>query len=199
MIKKLIIGSVLLACLGLCIFTGCLSSSDTQQVVKPREVIQNYSSLVSNWNYEVRELELSDRYKLSNDNNSAVVSKLNNLFNNTNDEKKFNAKYKCILDKHKMIYMPSNEYSQFLKENSIKHASHFTKDDKEDHIIGELKRVLKSKVIDADMLKKIAYLNDFKKYFEDKKSSFYENGFSESIKDYDSYMKLVNEFNSGCK
>lgn len=202
--KKIITALVLLVVFisAICLFEGCFVRHE-QKVKTPKVVIQNYNTLISDWNGAVAKLIGSDyhleqnNYLLSRDSNTKVINKLNSIISQINTSKQFNVKYKCILDKNKSIYMPSNSYSKFLSQNAIRYEANFTKNDTEDAIISKLKRVFKSRYIDNNMLKKVAYLNSFKFYFEDKKSDFHKNGFK--IKDYNLYIKMVKKFNAKCK
>jgi hypothetical protein len=196
--KIILIGSVLVG-ITVCIFTGCFANhTEVQNILQKRVIKKDYSILVNEWNKEAIKVELSDDYLLPRDNPEKVITKLNNLIQNTKDYKNFSEKYKCVLSKKKVYYLPIKEYANYLQDNQIKKDIIFNKNEDEDKIIAELKKVFNSQFIDTKMLKKLAFLTDFKLYFNQNLTHFKKEGLPEKLQNYYEYMKFIKIFNK-CK
>jgi hypothetical protein len=196
--KIILIGSVLVG-ITVCIFTGCFANhTEVQNISQKRVIKKDYSILVNEWNREAIKAELSDDYLLPRDNPEKVITKLNNLIQNTIDYKNFSEKYKCVLSKKKDYYLPIKEYANYLQDNQIKKDIIFNKNEDEDKIILELKHLFNSEFIDVNMIKRLAFLTDFKLYFNKNLNHFKKEGLPEKLQNYDEYMKFIKIFNK-CK
>lgn len=189
-----LIGSL---CIGICFVTGCFSGH--QEVLSQQTVVKkekpSYDILVDQWNNAVLAADLNRSFELPRNYDKSFFQKIDNLVNNTNDYKKFASKNQCVLTSEKKAFIPSVQYANFLKENQFSYKVTFDQNYTEEEIIQELKKVTNSKYINAEMLRKVAYLQSFELFFNDKKKSFYEQGFNKYIKNYRTYLKAV----SRCK
>ncbi len=138
--------------------------------------------------------DLSRSFELPRDYTGVVVKKINTLFSQTITPKNFKKQNEYVLRGNRKIYTPSLEYINFLKENRLQYEVHFTGKDSQDEIIQELKKIASSEYVDYKMLEKVAYLKNFKLFFEKNKKRFYIDGFSEYIKDFDTCQVAVDQY-----
>ena len=186
---------VLLACIAVCFLAGCFNIGAQTPVSSKRvEKVQkhSYKILIDQWNEAVIAADLNRSFELPRDNTAALMTKLNTLLNETNHYKTYVEKNGCVMKSKSNTYIPSQMYADFLKENEIRQKINFTEKSSEDEIVKELKKILHSQYIDPEMLRKLAYLKDFKIFFEDNKKKFYKQGFSKYVTKFDTYMDAVN-------
>lgn len=192
--KKLVItiGIVALV-IGLCIVTDCFVDMkvDPSSAIQEKAEENDYTTLINQWNSAVLAADLSRSFELPRDDAGAMVKKINTLFSQTVSPESFKKQNECVLKGNRKIYTPSLEYIKFLKENELQQKVHFTGKDSQDEIIQELKKVTSSEYVDYKMVEKVAYMKSFKLFFEKNKKRFYKDGFSEHIKDFDTYQIAV--------
>ena len=191
--KKLAIVVGIGISVGICVWTGCFIEKQVEpsSPVAEKTEQHDYATLVNQWNSAVLAADLNRSFELPRGDNLEVVKKLDSLFEQTMTPESFKKQNECVLRGNRKIYTPSLEYINFLKENGLQHEVHFTGKDSQDKIIQELKKITSSEYIDYKMLEKVAYLKSFKLFFEKNKKKFYKDGFSEHIKDFDTYQIAV--------
>ncbi len=183
----------MLGIIGLCVITDCFIDMQVEPSRPVAEITEkkDYTTLINQWNSAVLAADLNKSFELPRGDNRSIVKKLDSLFEQTIKTESFKKQNECVLKGNKKIFIPSLEYMNFLKENRLQYPVHFTSEDSEDVIIQGLKKATGSKYIDYKMLNKVAYLNSFELFFEKNKKRFYKNGFSQHIKDFDTYQVAV--------
>ena len=194
-----IIGTVVIGGIIVCLATGCFPKIDIKNeqnnvlATHIQNKVNTYDTLTEDWNKAVYSLELGSKYEIEDRRDVIkLTEKLNNILNSTRSAKSFQKQQSCALENESNIYLPSKLYLDYLKKNELQQKVHFTKDNTEDEIISELKKVTNSKYIGKDMLRKIAVLSSFEYYFNLNKKRFYKKGFSRHIKNFKTYQEALN-------
>jgi len=194
-----IIGTVVIGGIIVCLVTGCFPKIDIKNeqnnvlATPTQNKVNTYDTLTEDWNKAVYSLELGSKYEIEDRRDVIkLTEKLNNILNNTMSATTFQKQQSCALKNESNIYLPSKFYLDYLKKNELSKNVHFTKDNNENEIISELKKVTNSKYIGKDMLQKIALLSSFEYYFNLNKKRFYKKGFSKHIKNFKTYQEALN-------
>ncbi len=157
-IKILAIGAIallIIGVIGIKIFNGKHASKELHKQRK-YESVQNYTSLIDNWNDQVgniiEDANVQTKYKLSRDDNQKLIAQLNSFlkpFYIGIDEK--------ILDDMKR--KNANKYEEFAKENHLDVNITFKTSMSKDEIKKGLKKITGEKAI-HDIVKKVLMMND---------------------------------------
>lgn len=151
----------------------------------------HYTILVSQWNEAVIKSDLKDSFLLPRDDSQQVIDKLNNLlkaFSGNNNQTSDLSKLRNNKD---ALYLPIHEYFNFIKKNKTLSIESLNTNSNEEEIIMELKKITHSNYINNKMLLTVAYMNDFQIYFERNLNSFYREGFTRNITEYQQYIDTI--------